>query len=116
MKEAIAAETEQRQFHVKVYFAHCKGSEFVEGEDSLITFARAYFVNGVYVDAGWAELRFSPFGEMALFPPEDERHPDFADPYRELLDSITLEDRLDQDGIVIPVSTFEFVEGPGLGP
>ena len=107
----IAAETQHRKFHVKVFFAHVKGSEFVDCKESVITFARAYTVNDVYVSEDWAELRFSPFGELALSSPDDGRAEDLVAPYQELLDSITLDDRLDYEGVVIPVSTIEFVEG-----
>ena len=103
-----------RQFHVQVFFAHCKGSDFVENWDSVITFVRAYLVNGVYVSEDWAELIFQPFGQLHLHPPRDGRHPALTEPYQEFLDSLTEEEWLEgttDDVIVLPVSRFEFIEG-----
>lgn len=103
-----------RHFHVKVYFAHCAGSAFVEARDSYITFARAYVVNGVFVSEDWAELEFTPFGSLRLSPPDDDRHPAVVDPYRDFLDSLTPDDVLEDsthEHPIIPVSSFEFIEG-----
>ena len=110
METAVA----QRQFEVKVFFAHMKGDKKVDAAESSITFARCYTINDVYVSEDWAELVFDPFGRMFLNPPNENRHPELIEHYREFLASLEPHDYLEgttADQIIIPVSRFEFIEG-----
>lgn len=105
-----------RRFHVTVFYAHAKGSEWVTADESDIIFARAYGVGSVLVDLEWAELRFTPFGEIHLRKVTDatQRHPAFVEPYERLWASLTADDWLEattEEIIVLPVSTINFREG-----
>ncbi len=107
-----------KQNHVTVFYVHAKGGGWVSAEESDIIFARAYGVGTVLVDLEWAELRFTPFGEIHLKKLEGEqlaRHPSFIEPYQRLWHSLTADDWLDattEDVIVLPVSTIQFREEP----
>lgn len=106
-----------RYNHVKVFYTHCAEQRIgLPPEESYITFARSYEVNGVHIREDWAELRFTPFGELHLRTPDEDAIPDFRLPYQAFLDSLTPEDILDTDSssefvAVIPVSTIEFIDG-----
>lgn len=106
-----------RQNHVKVFYAHCKGDSFVEAPESVITFVRAYGVNGVLVDCDWAELKFVPFGQIhlrRLSEQEREARPPYMTlPYERFLATLTVDDWLEEttdEVVVLPVSTLELVE------
>jgi hypothetical protein len=103
--------------HVTVFYAHINGSKVVDASNSLITFVRAYGVNGTLVDCDWAELRFVPFGQLHLRRLDERerssRHPEIVQPYERLLDSYTEEDWLEEttdEVIVIPVSSMDISE------
>jgi hypothetical protein len=105
-----------RKFHVTVFYVHASGDKWVSADASDIMLARAYGVGWVLVDLEWAELRFTPFGEIHLrkLPENPDRHPAFVEPYKRLWDSLTAEDWLDsttEETIVLPVSTINFREG-----
>lgn len=103
-----------RHFHLKVYFAHCEGSRFVSAEESVITFARMYEVNGVAIREGWGEITFDPFGKMTLHHPDPDENPSFRIPYEKFLSSLTEDDWLwgaTPAHPIIPISSFEFIEG-----
>ena len=104
-----------RHFHLRVYYAHCREDSFVEADESFITFARMYVLNGVPIREDWAELRFSPFGQLILHHPDpEESHPGFIVPYEVFLSTLTKEDWLEGSSRahpIIPVSSFEFIEG-----
>jgi hypothetical protein len=115
-----------RQFHVKVFFHHIRGSGRVTGHESLVTFVNSFEVDGIYIASDWAELTFAPFGELWLaLPTPGERSPDLVDPYVRFYEALTPADCLEGSsfnfapGVMrsavrgLPVSTFEFIEGTG---
>lgn len=112
------------QFRVRVHYVHYKGSGQVDADESAIIFVRGYYVNGVYVDNGWAELRFTPFGELWLtLPGVDEADRRGVSEFVKFYESLTRADCLEGSdfnfapGVArsairgIPVSSLEFVEG-----
>lgn len=102
-----------RHFHVKVYYAHISGSEMVAEEDSAITFARGYSIDGVYISEDWAEVTFNPFGQMTLHHPDPDRNPGVRLPYERFLSSLTEDDWLEGSTLahpIIPISSLEFIE------
>jgi hypothetical protein len=113
-------------FRVQAFYNHYAGDRMVSPDQSAITFINAYTVNGIYVDCDWAELCFSPFGELWLSSPSPsftQRASDLLVPYVEFYESLTPEECLEgsdfnfSPGVVreavrgIPVSTIEFIEG-----
>lgn len=109
------------QFHVRALYSHHKGERMVSTDDSAITFVSEYYVNGLFVDSIWAELLFSPFGELWLTLPgvsEPERR---TKEYVEFYEALTPDDCLEGSdfnfapGVIraatrgIPVSTLEFI-------
>lgn len=103
--------------HVKVFYTHCYEDQFdLSPEDSFITFVRSYEVDGVHIREDWAELRFTPFGELHLRAPSEDDNPTFRVPYQAFLDALTpdqiLETETSPDFVtVIAVSTIELVDG-----
>ena len=105
--------------HVTIFYVHANGDSFTDASNSAITFVRAYGVNGTLVDSDWAELKFTPFGELHMKQLDEEekreRHPDIVEPYQRLLDSYTADDWLDEttdEVMIIPVSSFDIAERP----
>lgn len=107
--------------HVTIFYAHIKKESSITSDpsESHIVFVRGYGVNGVLVDCEWAELRFTPFGELRMRRlSEDEkkdRHPSLVVPYEFLLNSYTAEDWLEEstdEMLVIPVSSFAVAHKP----
>lgn len=110
-----------RQFHVRAHYRHCKGQRTVSPDESVITFISEYYVNGLFIDSGWAELEFAPFGELWLtLPGPEEAERRGVNDFVEFYEALTPEDCLEGSdfnfapGVIraatrgIPVSTLEF--------
>ena len=107
-------------FHVKLTYTHHAGAKSVSAGDSQITFANFYEIdNEVLVLCEWAELRFSPFGELELLPPDSDEKDPVAKQYQEFLDGLTLDEVLEDSDPphrwVIPVARITLSEGVGGG-
>lgn len=105
-----------KKFHVTAFYVHASGIEWVSVDRSDILFVRAYGVGTTLVDLEWADLHFTPFGEIHLRKLSDDqlnRHPSLVDPYLRFWHSLTKDDWLDTtttDVIVLPVSSIDFRE------
>lgn len=105
--------------HVTVGYRHWKGSSQVEKSESSIIVIDSLEINGCWVDDRWADLSLQGFATISLRQIEDapgyseikeQNDKDYALLREQFTDPDDYLEGTDEDVLVLPVSTIEWVE------